>query len=264
MTAYIILLVFIYLTYFITRSGTGTIERHNQKFLVISFLAIYALCALRDYSVGRDIPGYIETYEIAGNYPFMDASWTHMELGYIAFMQVCTMMGLSSRIFLCLIYAIMLYPLYLTIKRYSQDYLLSVIIFVCFQFLTFDLSGIRQGLAISICMMSLPYANLKSKKDALIFTAILLLAIFFHRSSVIFVIVPILLKLKINLLNISTSIFALAAAPNLTSFIMTLNNEKALSKYTFADDYNKKMVDAKRPYSKNYGANAKTNGLASP
>mgnify|MGYP001211866545 FL=1 len=132
MKAYIILLVFIYLAYFVTRLGTGSIKRHNQRFLIISFLAIYALCALRDYSVGRDIPGYIETYEMAGNYPFMDTSWTHMELGYVSFMQVCSMIGLSSRIFLCLVYVIMLYPLYLTIKRYSQDYLLSVIIFVCF------------------------------------------------------------------------------------------------------------------------------------
>lgn len=235
MEAYIILLVFIYLTYFITRLGPGSIKRHNQKFLVLSFLAIYALCALRDYSVGRDIPGYIETYEMAGNYPFMDTSWTHMELGYVSFMQVCTMMGLNSRIFLCLVYILMLYPIYLTIKRYSEDYLLSIIIFVCFQFLTFDLSGIRQGLAISICLMSLPYAKMESKTDVLIFTAILLLAIFFHRSSVIFVFVPVLLKLKINLLNISISIFALAAAPSLTSFIMTLNSEKALSKYTFDD-----------------------------
>lgn len=37
-----------------------------------------------------------------------------------------------------------------------------------------------------------------------------------------------------------------------------------LSKYTYVDDYNKKMIDAKRTYSKNYGANTKTNGLASP
>jgi hypothetical protein len=235
MKAYIILLVFIYLAYFVTRLGTGSIKRHNQRFLIISFLAIYALCALRDYSVGRDIPGYIETYEMAGNYPFMDTSWTHMELGYVSFMQVCSMIGLSSRIFLCLVYVIMLYPLYLTIKRYSQDYLLSVIIFVCFQFLSFDLSGIRQGLAISICLMSLPYANMKSKTDVLIFTTILLFAISLHRSSVIFGIVPILLKLRINFLSISASIFALAAAPSLTSFIMTLNSEKALSKYTFDD-----------------------------
>ena len=52
---------------------------------------------------------------------------------------------------------------------------------------------------------------------------------------------------------------------NLKDLLSSLNSYLFdLSKYTFADDYNKKMVDAKRAYSKNYGANAKTNGLASP
>ena len=225
-------MVFIYTTYFITRLGSDTIERKNQKFLVISFIAIYALCALRDYSVGRDIPGYMDTYEMAGYYPFMDNSWTHMEIGYVTFMQICSMLGLSSRLYLCLVYALMIYPIYLSIKRFSKDPLLSIVIFICYQFLIFDLSGIRQGLAVSICLMSLPYADIKNKKELLYFVAFLFLAIIIHRSSIIFAIVPILLKLKFNVVNTFISIIGLAVAPSLTSFFLSLNSE---SPYYFDD-----------------------------
>lgn len=232
MAAYVILLVFIYTTYFITRLGSDTAEGKNQKFLVISFIAIYALCALRDYSVGRDISGYIDTYEMAGYYPFMDNSWTHMEVGYVTFMQICSMLGLNSRLYLCVVYALMIYPIYLSIKRFSKDPLLSTVIFICFQFLTFDLSGIRQGLALSICLMSLPYADIRNKKDLFCFVVFLFLAFTIHKSSVIFAIVPILLKLKLNFVNTLMSIIGLVIAPGLTSFFLSLNSE---SKYLFDD-----------------------------
>ena len=235
MLAYIILLFCIYTTYFLCRLSTPSIEKSNRAFLLISFISIYLLCILRDYSVGRDIPGYIETYENAGAYQLMDASWTHMEVGYVTFMQLCSLIGLTPRLFFCLVYFIMLYPIYKTIKKHSYEPLLSVIIFVCFQFLTFDLSGIRQGLAISICMLSLSYAGFKSKKDFALWILLIALAISFHSSSAIFLFVPIIIRLKFNLTNVLFSLLALLVAPRLTNFFLTFLSENELSAYTFDD-----------------------------
>lgn len=235
MEAYIILLFVIYISCFLTRLGFRTLKEANNKFLAISFIAIYVICALRDYSVGRDIYGYIEVYEKAGLFPLMDTTWTYMESGYVILMQLCSSIELSNRTFLCIVYALILYPIYRTIKNYSQDPLLSVIIFVCFQFFTFDLSGIRQGLATSFCLMSLPYAKFQKKKDIIYFSGLMLLAFLFHRSSLIFALTPLILRLRLNLRNIIVSIAALLIAPALTSFTILWIQDNNLSDYSFDD-----------------------------
>lgn len=235
MGAYIILIALIYITYFITRISLKSKEKSNLIFLVVSFIAIYLLCVLRDYSVGRDLSGYIEAYENIGAYSFLDKSWTHMEVGYVAFMQICSFIGFSPRIFLCIVYFIMLYPIYVTIRQYSFDPLLSVIIFICFQFFTFYLSGIRQGLAISICMVSIRYANYRNLKDFLIWSSLFILALVLHRSSLIFILVPIIIRLKLNLINIFMFILSFVFAPTLTKLVMKFNNDNMLSNYTFDD-----------------------------
>ena len=158
-----------------------------------------------------------------------------MEIGYVAFMQICSMLGLSSRMFLFIVYAIILYPIYYAIKEYSINPLLSVIIFICFQFLTFDLSGIRQGMAVSICMMSLPYVHCKKIKDIFLFTLIILIACLLHKSSIIFFIVPLIVRLKYCARNIIIAIIAILSAPNLTVFFMRFNEANNLSKYEFDD-----------------------------
>lgn len=235
MTAYLLLLLFIYIIYFISRFSFHGEEASKRFFLLSSFFAIFLLCVLRDYSVGRDLPTYIDVYERSRSYPFADTSWTHMEVGYVIFMQLCSYIGLSSRLFICFVYFLMLYPIYNTFRKYSHEALLSVIIYVCFQFLTFDMSGIRQGLAISICLLSLPYIKLSSKKDFVIFVSLLFLAYTFHHSSIIFIIAPFVIRLNINLKNIFIFLLSFILAPTITNIVMTINIENELSKYTFDD-----------------------------
>lgn len=230
MEAYILLLIFIYFSYFLLHSSYNS-EKANARFLKGSFVAIFLLCALRDYTVGCDIPGYIESYELSSDYKLWDASWVYMESGYVAYMKLLSMTGLSSRMFLAITYLIMIAPVYYSIKRYSSDPLLSVIIFVCFQFFTFDLSGIRQGLATSICLCGLPWIISERKIDVVKFVPIVILAMLFHRSSVIFLMVPLLVKLKYNTKNIIIMLIGIAVAPFLTEYVMAINTENHLSKY---------------------------------
>lgn len=235
MKPYFYLLLFIYFTYFLSKVSWRNSKSIDSSFLLISFVAIYIFCVLRDYSVGRDISGYIDTYNDAGFYSLMDNSWTHMEVGYVTFMQLCSMMGLSPRSFIFIVYLLILFPIYYTFKRFSLNPLLSVIIFVCFQFLTFDLSGIRQGIATSFCMMSLLFVGLRSKKDIVAFALLLALAVSMHRSSIIFALTPIVMRLPINKLTISAYIFSFILAPKLTSIVVAINVKDGLSKYTFDD-----------------------------
>ena len=106
MEIYIIMLLLVYITYFITNNTYRTSEKASKRFLIVSFVIIYLVCALRDYSVGRDIPGYMETYELSSQYPLWDATWIYMESGYVAYMKICSLLGFSNRMFLFVIYYI--------------------------------------------------------------------------------------------------------------------------------------------------------------
>ena len=196
------MLLLVYVTYFITNNTYRTSEKASKRFLIVSFVIIYLVCALRDYSVGRDIPGYMETYELSSQYPLWDATWIYMESGYVAYMKICSLLGFSNRMFLFVTYFFMLFPIYYTIKKHSDNPLLSVIIFICFQFLTFDLSGIRQGLATSICLMGFTFALKEGKRNLIIFYLFAILAFLFHRSSIIFMLVPFIVRMKYNTKNI--------------------------------------------------------------
>lgn len=239
MGVYICLLIFVYLTYYITHNNYNSVEKANTIFLIFSFAAIFLLCALRDYTVGRDIPGYIDVYELSSEYKLWDASWVYMEAGYVAYMKLLSMAGLSSRLFLAVTYMLMLVPIFYTIKKYSQDPLLSVIIFICFQFLAFDLSGIRQGMATSICLCGMPWVLSKKKKDIIKFTLLVVLAFLFHKSSLIFLFVPILVRMKFNTRTVLLMLIGVAVSPFLTEYVMSINIDHHLSKYEM--DNNLKM-----------------------
>lgn len=233
MAVYLCLIASIYIVFLLTKFISKDQRVSNSYFLNVSFFLIFLLCALRDYSVGRDIMGYIEVYKESSLFDLGDFSWIYMESGYILLMQICSLIGFSSRFFLILIYGLMLYPIYYIIKKYSEDKLLSVIIFICYQFLVFDLSGIRQGLATSICLMSLSYAMTIKKVDWIKFLLIVLLASTIHRSSLIFLFLPFLLKMRYNIKSCAILIGSMVVAPSLSQLILEILNEKDLSRMTY-------------------------------
>lgn len=233
MEAYTCLLILIYFVYFLTRNMGRNIDKSDNIFLFISFLAVFLFCALRDYTVGRDIPGYKDVYESSANYGWMDTTWIYMESGYIFLMKLCNSLGMSFRLFFCLIYAIMIYPVYKTIKHYSIDPLLSVIIFVCYQYLIFDMTGIRQGLAASICLLALPFAQRQKKKDWIIFVAIVIIATSIHKSSIVFCAVPFILNLKYNIKTFILMTFAIILAQFFQGQALIILREEGLTSLVF-------------------------------
>jgi hypothetical protein len=69
------------------------------------------------------------------------------------------------------------------LNYYSKDIFLSLLVYVSAIFLYFDLNGIRQGLAISIVLLSIPYIL---NKNIYKYLFLILMAIFCHTSAIIF------------------------------------------------------------------------------
>lgn len=197
MEPYIVLIGFIFLFWFF--SGIYPNPKHNNIFLCLTFIYLYLFCSVRSFEVGRDVPGYIQMYEKTATVPWSDWDYVYFENGYIALMKICNIAGLSARGFFFVIYSVILFPIYLFVKKRSPLPLLSVIIYISFQFFVFDLTGLRQAIGMSICMLAYIVASeKKSMRNLSGFILLVCLAATFHKSSLIFLLSYPVMGLPVN------------------------------------------------------------------
>ena len=187
MTVYLLLILSI--IFLMVLDGNGKKLTNDKKrsncILLFSFILIYLVCVLRDPSVGRDIPGYREAYEWTRKTSFNDFEYIYFEKGYILLMKICIKLGLSFQGFFAVVYFIILYPIYLFIKKFSKDKLFSALIYVCYISFEFNLTGIRQALAISIVLLAF-IALLEARKfPKILYIILVLIAASFHKSAYI-------------------------------------------------------------------------------
>ena len=200
MTIYICLLLLVLIGSLFAKSQSS-----NNKYVISIFIILFMLYAFRGYSVGRDLEGYSIIYHQSGDYQFFDSSWIYMEPGYVFLMKLCNTIGLTFRAFIYLIYGVFCIILSSFIRKYSKDSLVSIILFICFQFFVFSLSGLRQTLAIGLCTLAFIIGKRNNIKSLLLFIVITLLAATIHKSAVVFF--PAYLIMRIPLTKLSAILY---------------------------------------------------------
>ena len=161
------------------------IDRYMKReyFLKIIFLVIFLIYSLRSSSVGRDLFGYKQMYLITSVKEWSDYSYIYFEKGYIFLMKICNFIGLSFQGFLMIVNFLILIPIYIFIRKYSKYPFLSVIMYICYMFFEFNLTGIRQAIASSIVLFGI-IVLIESKKYRLLkYIVIIYLATLFHKGA---------------------------------------------------------------------------------
>lgn len=197
MFPYVLLITFIFLVAISTKFIKDEAKRHNV-FTSLTFLYLYIFCVIRSFNVGIDIPGYISMYNETAKYAWNNWNFVYFENGYITLMKICNILGLSDRGFFYVVYAIILLPIYLFIKKYSVNPFISLILYISFIFFTFDLTGLRQAIAMPICLVALMVILSKCKYRLIWFIALVYLAMSFHTSSIVFLPAYFIIKLKVS------------------------------------------------------------------
>ena len=154
MIIYFGLIGFLFLISFFIKKRNIDRDKQDSLILVLTIGAMYLICVLRKSTVGIDTASYETMYEMSGYFPWDNFSFSNFEYGYILLMKVFAKLGFSFQLFLAVIYAYIFLPLYFFIKKYSKDVTLSLLIYICYQFFVFNLSGIRQSLATGICLLA--------------------------------------------------------------------------------------------------------------
>lgn len=183
MLIYIILLAFVLLGGFAVLVPKGNIKKKNIIYLNLAFIAIFLIYSLRASTVGRDLPGYEEAYELSNVISFARLGIGNFERGYLFLMWICNKLNLSFQWFLTICNAIILVPIYIFIRKYSKNVFLSTIIYICYMFFEFNMTGLRQAIASSIVLIAITVL-LESKRYGLLkYILIVLLATKFHSAA---------------------------------------------------------------------------------
>lgn len=186
MTVYIALIGILFISSVFFKLIINEREKQEQAILFVVILCMFCICAFRKYTVGIDTPGYKEIYDTANKYAWGDYDYVYFEPGYIFLMKLFASLHLSFNTFLVGVYMIVFIPLYVFLKKYSRDVTFSLLIYICYNFFTFNLTGIRNSMAISLCLLAFCFLTEKTKKGFIIALVLTFLAFRFHKSAVVF------------------------------------------------------------------------------
>lgn len=184
---------------------TNTIKylRKRWAWLFLAALPMLALIALRGSDVGADTSGYLKFFNQMVDTPWrsifiVNESEYQFEPGFVVFEKLITYVTQNAKVYQVI---------------YSSVYLLAVVTFAnqlekanfsfLFFFATlgtyiFMFTGVRQCLAMSICLFS--YKFIKEHKF-IPFLLLLVLAFTFHKSAILFIAAYFIYKRKISWLN---------------------------------------------------------------
>lgn len=173
---------------------------NRNKYILIAVLPIFVLLAFRSAGMGADTGIYMRHFIEMINTPLERAlENSRMELGYLIFVKVITYFTQDPLIYQVICVTIMFIGLYSFLKQLQDDDPFLFLYFYCTLGLFFFMfTGTRQCLAMSICLFSYKYV---CQKKYIRFILCLVLAFFFHKSAILFSIVPFICNRKVNRFN---------------------------------------------------------------
>lgn len=185
MEVYLFLIVSSLYLYILKSTNLGKKFERISAFII--FLELYIISAIRVH-VGTDYGIYLDLYKKIDKLTYDPKG---MEFGYFYLNKfVKNIFGGEYAIF-AVTSLIIIGLVYLTVKKFSVDPVLSLIIYMCVSYLT-SLNIIRQSIAISIVFFSIRYIDSKVK-----WLIPLLIGVLFHKTMIL--VIPFFFLAKLNL-----------------------------------------------------------------
>lgn len=160
------------------------IRKKTKNSIILIGIFLFIISAFRATSVGIDTSSYLWTFERLGfSMPKLSLSF-FSEDGYTLLEYVCRGIGVGFRGVIVFGAAIYIFPVLYLIYRYSENPYLSLFYFVTLDYYCFSMSGMRQSIAIGLCLIAFEMAQ---RKKLILFLALVGIAITFHSTAVVFI-----------------------------------------------------------------------------
>lgn len=180
-------------------------KQGKRKFLTFFFVMVFfVLAALKGPYIGNDTPAYIEMFakeqQWAATYRTeflanLFVSESRFELGYVVLSRLIALLFGDVQWLFIVITGFVAIVLYNWIIEESLNPVISLFMFVSLRFLYFIMSGLRQSVAVFVCVLAYRYIK---KRKLIPFVLLVLLATQFHITAILFLLAYPLSYLRFN------------------------------------------------------------------
>lgn len=167
----------------------------NRNAFWVPFFVLVFFSSIRSYLVGTDTGNYTSDFRnlLDSNYYIFRSD---LEYGY-QLLEYVVLKFTHNYFWLFFVSSVIVVGSYLYIfRKKSEDYFLSVIIFISFGFYLFYFNGLRQGIAMAIAAFGTPYLI---NKHFVKYALIILLASSFHKTALIMFLFYFIIHLKFKI-----------------------------------------------------------------
>ncbi len=180
----------------------------NNKIKCIWMIAIFAILttisAVRSYRVGVDSIQYDDAFNKILKLDFNQSDSLRYEVGFFYLTKASTLVSKNSQILFIITSCIIIPSVGMFIYKYSKNVAFSTLLYLLFNIFFFNMTGMRQSLALAVLLFA--YDNLV-KDNYIRFMCAVLLASSFHSSAILFLICPLVKKIKYNKYSYIITIF---------------------------------------------------------
>lgn len=181
----------------ITNSQSIAVRRkYEKRYLLLCGLIIFLFLALRNKSIGSsDTYNY---YNMMQRAIFAD-EWKQyynpdgVEIGFQFFVFILSRFFKSPQMIIVISAIIYVIGILYTIYNNSDDLALSVTMYITLGLMQFQMQGMRQSIAMSICLFAYEFAK---RRKIIYFSLLVLLAMQFHQTAIVFITVYFIFWLK--------------------------------------------------------------------
>lgn len=215
MLLYIVLMLGIVITGCISITSKDQLNSstRQRRYALFWFFVLWLLLAFKGPMIGSDTPAYIRIYTdealewFNGNTSFWRAileNKSRFETGYIIFTRLISYLFNNVQWLFIIVATFIIGVCYKLVMKRSEIVWLSIFLFVSLRLYYFSMSGIRQCIAVCICIIAYQFIE---RRKFISFAMSVLLAMLFHNSAIIFFIAYPISFLEFNKKNCTLIIF---------------------------------------------------------
>ena len=196
----------------------------QRKYLIAAGIGCFLVMGLRFpyYAVAKDLQTYVAFYELAGKTPWSVVfTISEFEYGYVALNKLLALVVPWGQFIVIVEAAICVFAVGRYIYLNSEYPFEAMLYYVTLGTMSFQLTGFRQAIAISVCLLSIESAK---RRRPLCFALLVGLATLFHRTAIVFAIMYFFLNRDLDFLNSVRGIVLVLVGSLAGGFLTVLGN----------------------------------------
>ncbi|MBR2994884.1 EpsG family protein [Candidatus Saccharibacteria bacterium] len=184
---YVVLLILVNVAIWVILSLIPRLKNKNKIFLVLSFISLWVFLTIREpYS---DMIAYEKYFKTLNTSSFEVVFVNRWEILFKVLLFMIRLITSDTHVMMGIIALITLAGPFLFIKRYSNNYLLAIVMFIAFGSFHIQFYILRQAIALSIVLMAFHFIG--EKKFFKYCLAIVIAALFHKTSCIMLLLYPI-------------------------------------------------------------------------